>query len=935
MLKFVLLKIRSKIWMMLALLIGCVLLFSITCSSAQYTRASLQRSLNERLANYLQINNISPGQITVVANNTAKDMTMVQRTAEAVAAMPQKFGLPAAMEIRHYYVDSVRVLAELDRDNSIAGMVKLGTLSDLEDHVEIIAGRMYNTTPDEAGDVDVIVSEQGMVDMNFLLGEHFIATTMHDSDGNPLRFRVCGVFRNSRQNDPYWIESPESLASECFLAWDVFENVFMQPDTTVKFSARFFTLLDHSQMQPDQIPHLLETVKYYEKEFGRSSTRTFWNAFSELLASFQVAQRQVTVTIWVLQVPIFMLLAAFIFMISKQLLDMEQNEIAVLKSRGASRFQLIATYLTQSLVIAVLAMAISIPLGVLLVQVLGSANSFLEFVGRTALPIDFDISVVLALLIAFVFAICTMVLPVFRHANVTIVNHMQKKHRKSQAPLWQKMFLDVAILAVALYGLFSYSNQKDMLAQQVQKGSSMDPLLFLCSSLFMIGAALLSLRILPLITGAIFHLFKRWWSPALYTAFLRVIRTRHNQTFIVVFLILTVALGIFNTQAARTINTNEERNIRYSIGADLVLEEKWKDNSAQRKKDPSLPLIYTEPAFSRYTNLEGVRSATKVFQTNKAVVNMAHTGQVPNLNVMGIHTKTFGETAHIEDGLLKHHFYEYLNAMSQDSRAILVSRNFQTNYDVELGSTLRYYLPSNPVFLEGIVCGFVDYWPGYSPTVYAEDADGITKEMDNFLIVANLDQLQKVWGVTPYQVWIDAEDSTQFIYDFAREEEVTFLSVKDTSAQIIEMKNDPVFQGTNGILTVGFVVVLLLCCVGFLIYWILSIRSRSLQFGIYRAMGMSMREILSILVCEQIFISGTAIATGAGVGFLTSALYMPLIQMAFASYDTVLPLQIVSYQSDIVRLFAVVGTMILVCMVILGWLISRMKITQALKLGED
>ena len=159
--------------------------------------------------------------------------------------------------------------------------------------------------------------------------------------------------------------------------------------------------------------------------------------------------------------------------------------------------------------------------------------------------------------------------------------------------------------------------------------------------------------------------------------------------------------------------------------------------------------------------------------------------------------------------------------------------------------------------------------------------------------------------------------------------------MKDASAQIIEMKNDPVFQGTNGILTVGFVVVLLLCCVGFLIYWILSIRSRSLQFGIYRAMGMSMREILSILVCEQIFISGTAIATGAGVGFLTSALYMPLIQMAFASYDTVLPLQIVSYQSDIVRLFAVVGTMILVCMVILGWLISRMKITQALKLGED
>ena len=39
-------------------------------------------------------------------------------------------------------------------------------------------------------------------------------------------------------------------------------------------------------------------------------------------------------------------------------------------------------------------------------------------------------------------------------------------------------------------------------------------------------------------------------------------------------------------------------------------------------------------------------------------------------------------------------------------------------------------------------------------------------------------------------------------------------------AELIGKKNDPILQGTNGILTVGFVVVLLLCSVGFLIFWI-------------------------------------------------------------------------------------------------------------------
>ena len=158
---------------------------------------------------------------------------------------------------------------------------------------------------------------------------------------------------------------------------------------------------------------------------------------------------------------------------------------------------------------------------------------------------------------------------------------------------------------------------------------------------------------------------------------------------------------------------------------------------------------------------------------------------------------------------------------------------------------------------------------------------------------------------------------------------------RDAAAQLLDLKNDPIFQGTNGILTVGFIVVLLICSVGFLIYWILSIKSRTLQFGIYRAMGMEMREIITMLLCEQVFISGTAVATGTLVGFLTAKLYMPLIQMAYTAYDTALPLEVVNSYDDIGQMLIVVGIVMLVCMLILGWLISRMKITQALKLGED
>ena len=77
------------------------------------------------------------------------------------------------------------------------------------------------------------------------------------------------------------------------------------------------------------------------------------------------------------------------------------------------------------------------------------------------------------------------------------------------------------------------------------------------------------------------------------------------------------------------------------------------------------------------------------------------------------------------------------------------------------------------------------------------------------------------------------------------------------------------------------------------------------------------------------------IAVGVLVGEMTSRLYMPLIQMAYAASDSSLPLRVVSEAGDLGRILLIVGVLLAVCLAVLGTLISRMKIAQALKLGED
>ena len=164
---------------------------------------------------------------------------------------------------------------------------------------------------------------------------------------------------------------------------------------------------------------------------------------------------------------------------------------------------------------------------------------------------------------------------------------------------------------------------------------------------------------------------------------------------------------------------------------------------------------------------------------------------------------------------------------------------------------------------------------------------------------------------------------------------VHLLKYVNKEVELEKVVKDPLLQGTNGILTMSFMVTLVLCAAGYLIYWIMSIRSREMIFGVLRASGMHKEELFHMLINEQIFSGLTSILAGVGIGKLTSKLFVPMIQSAYAAADQVLPMKLITNSMDMVRLYGVVAGVMVVCLIVLILLVFKLNVAKALKLGEE
>lgn len=934
MFKIMLQKIWHKKWMNLCLLLGSVLLIATVVSFPLYQTAAYDGMLQEEFRNYVASEGKWPTflSMVMVSKNDigGGGITRAESFTESVAS---DLDVTPKENIYYFTLGNREVHSAMNRD-AVSGLsLFLGTMSNLPAHAKMLSGEMYSETGlTEDGSIEVVVSQTALVDMNLLVGETIVFNDMKDAQNNEIRMYIKGVFGMESSTDFYWQINPDDMNKVCLMNTDLFRQMFTG-DNAGKYSitCNYYSMFEYADIKASQVEHLMERTDYFMEE-GSYRKVLKDPAYRDILAKYLAKQDRIQATLMILQIPVLILLGAFLFMISGQMYDMERNEISVIKSRGSSGAQIFRLYLYQSIFLTVTGAALGIPLGVLFSRILGSAKNFMEFDGSRVLQITFTLTVWIYAAVAMGITLLIMTLPAVKHSRVTIVNLKQQKAMKKKS-WWEKIFLDIIVLGISVYGYYSFHKNYNDLGQSVLMGESLDPLLYISSSLFILGLGLLFLRLQPYLVQLIYFVGKRFWKPASYASFMENLKNGRKQQFIMLFLIMTISLGMYHATVARTILQNARENAEYLDGADIIIREVWKEVTDSHGQPTG---IYIEPDYTKYASMEAAAGYTRVLYDDQ--VYIGGTGGTPHqdITLMGVHTKEFGSVTWVSRDLTEKHYYEYLNDLAMAENGVLVSENFRTKLGYDVGDTITYYGPKNKS-ADGKIVGFFEYWPGYVSSFSSLDAEGNAFTEDNYLLVAHYDGLRQKWGLQPYEIWIKLQDGydSQDIYDWIQSVDAHVAKYVDKPRDLKSAEEDPLLQGTNGVLTMGFLVTLLLCAVGYLIYWIMSIRSREMIFGVLRASGMHKGELFHMLMNEQIFSGVFSVLVGIGIGKLTSVMFVPMLQQAYAATNQALPMKLVTDSADMIRLYGVIAAVMIICLAVLILLLFKLNVTKALKLGEE
>ncbi|MFH1929880.1 MAG: FtsX-like permease family protein [Chloroflexota bacterium] len=859
-------------------------------------------------------------------------------------------GLPVESAVRHFRTDNFRLfpisdVAYADQRQPLE-WISVGFLSDLEDHVTLLEGTFPAAASPTAEVVEVLLHYDLADELGLQAGEEYVLFGQKGTmgrNGNPAQItvRIAGIWQPINPTDTYWFYRPV-----------VFREQFLVPELSFRqrivpvleggvYHGSWYMILNGSDVHSEHVLPLLGNIAATKTQAALllPNTRLDYSP-ADALTRYYYAARLLTLLLSVFAIPLLGLILYFVVQVAGMTVRREQTEIAVLRSRGTSRWQVLGMYLLQGLVLGGIALGLGILLGQAIALVMGQIRSFLTLVNRPMLPVRLSSSNLRFAFGAVIVALVATLLPVLSAAAHTIVTHKQEQARSLRRPFWQRYFLDLFLLVPPLYGYYLLRQQGTIslnLGGGVTSDPFQNPLLFLVPTLFIFALSLVLIRIFPLLMSALAWVSGRFPGTPSVLALRHLARSSRDYVGPLLLLILTLGLAAFTASMALTLDRALVDQVYYETGGDLQLTETGEstevseytyefglaqsETSATEEEEEAGPKWLFLPV-SQHLEAEGVQAAARVGEYwARSTLSKREEG-----TFVGVDRVDFAGVASFRQDFATESLGGLMNLLALSPRALLVERGFLARNSLNVGDPLRLDLSMGGTrqTVEFAIAGTLDLFP----TQYPDDEP---------FFVGNLDYaFQQMGDEYPYDVWLATDGRRPPEEIVADLKDIGFLvsSYDDAREIILEEQTQPSRQGLFGILSVGFLSSAGLTVLGFLLYAIFSFRQRFIELGVLRAIGLSVGQMAAFLAGEQLVLIITGAAAGTALGVWASRLFIPYLQVRGGPHPQTPPFVILIAWGDIFQIYVVLGGMLLVGVAVMLVLLARMRVFEAVKLGE-
>jgi ABC-type lipoprotein release transport system permease subunit len=715
-----------------------------------------------------------------------------------------------------------------------------------------------------------------------------------------------------------------------------FTLIWSYPFNTAQVNANnFSTLTQTAQALYQQIPATLGSMT------GVASASPPGGLLFDVLLKYAQSINTIEAVIITLLVLILGLALFLVNMMSVTLVEQQAAGIATLRSRGATRRHIFGSFVAQGIGLAIIALLVgpflALLLAWLIAQFLLPSGDHASLAILTGHALQMVLNVGWFALIAALGVVIALILALRQATKQDVLTYRRESSRTTSATrpgFFRRLHLDVITIVLLLlaYALTIFFSLVPIPLLQIKGGLSLDPdivrLLALVSPLWILAAAFtFFLRFYPAILRFATRIAARGRrAPALLALAQMTRSSGSGSSYRRIMLLL--ALGVAATFYALTfIATQQQRNndtAAYQVGADF----------SGASSTPGQTLAQQTTTYQHHA---GVISATSGY--NVQILSQDRL----QYDLVGVDANTYANTASwtqqyssqalssLMETLVEHR----VNANSQNVVYAFVDSETWQNLDLWVGAPFVIPTLDGTANIHFIAAGEINYIPG----VYDSDSTyGILCDYQSYATVYAKDDVGST--LQPNYVWLKTNADAASLSSVRH----AFPTLADRRALIASAQNDPLHINIVGVLGLGVATALLLALIGTLFTSWLSASSRLTSFAVMRALGMSPRQIATVLLWEQGSTCTIAIVLGIIVGYILSRVIVPvqgLIDNAVSIANSINnpldepPVQMVI---PLLELALVVGTIVVICsiaLLLMARVVSRPSLSQTLRLNED